>query len=233
MRWALNERDQRLAGRCDLGHIPVIADAIAEAVLQVEALRVRVGVVGLPVARLALHRCQHHLLQRQGRRHVELALDVGQCPECLAQRKRDARSHFEDREVIAHQRREGRRRLIVGGVRFIDQTRLTFNALREFACLGGLIVDHFVMIELHAGLHDQRHDARPGILQAALQKCLAMGVERCSDGGWRRDSQRLERFGRATGCRYLGADHINRWLAAAWRATRLHRRGRVAPPARR
>ena len=69
--------------------------------------------------------------------------------------------------MIAHQRLEAVRGLVVGRVRLEDELRLPADERAERLRLARPVVDDLVVVELDAGLHHERDDARPGRLEPA------------------------------------------------------------------
>ena len=62
-------------------------------------------------------------------------IDGGKRPQRFAKRVRCTRPDFQDREMIAHQRLQILRRLIVGRVRFENELRVAaMNALKSWLC---------------------------------------------------------------------------------------------------
>ena len=103
-----------------------------------------------------------------------VALDGGERPQRFAQRERGARPDFENGEVIAHQRGEVVRRLVVGRMRLEHELRIALDAGLQLARLVRLVVDHLVQVELDAGLDHQRDHARPGGFETRGRERLAM-----------------------------------------------------------
>jgi len=54
---------------------------------------------------------------------------------------------------------------------------LGLDSLRELLGFDRLVVDHLVMIELHAGLHNQRSNSMPRRFEAMLAKCVLVSLE--------------------------------------------------------
>jgi hypothetical protein len=144
----------------------------------------------------------------------QLARDRGQSPQRLAQRISRTRTHLQDREVIAHQRGEALRCLVVGRMRLEDELRIGGNEAAQHTCALRHIVDDLVMIELDAGLHDQCDHAWPCSFETRSRKCIAMCSNRRAGGLRRRDSQLVQLLGRTAGHWHFGADDIHGRLAA-------------------
>src|SRR6185312_6852662 len=108
--------EQALAGLLDHRVRPVIADAVAEAVLQVDGQRVALAVVvASPVTGLLAHARQGYLAQACPTRIPDpLLLDRVQRPQRLAQGEGQAGADLEDGEMIAYQRRQRVAGLVVG-----------------------------------------------------------------------------------------------------------------------
>ena len=113
---------------------PVVADAVAQAVLQVEIetlARRRGSGHASAAGRRASSRRRPCAGPARARRRGSRLFDGGEPPERFAQRKRGAGPDLQDREVIAHERLQAVRRLVVGRVRFEDELRLPADEVAE------------------------------------------------------------------------------------------------------
>ena len=168
-----------VAGALHVRVRPVVADAIAEAVLQVERLAAPVAIVTAPVARIGAHDVEHDFAQAgTAPRPGSSLLDRVERPQRLAQREGRAGPDLEDREVVAHERAAGSP---ASGSRSNAPRRRTADRGDERAqCarLRRLVVDDLVMIELDARLHDERDHARPGGAEPRARERLAMRRDR-------------------------------------------------------
>ena len=131
--------------------------------------------------------------------------------------------------MIANQPGKCRGRLIVGGVRFVNEPRLALDPARELAGLGGVVVDDLVVVEFDARLHDQCHCAFPGRTETERHEGVTVGVERHSDRARRGHRQGTQFLGGTSGCRDLRADHVEGCFAAGLAPCTL---GGVAQPRR-
>src|SRR6478672_3439927 len=120
-RWRLGAqvREQPFYGLFHGRHWPVIAYAVAEAVLLIEAdLRRTSRVVLLPVARIGRHGSEHCFAQAGTTlRRQPLALERRQRPQGLTQREGQCRPDLEDGVVTLHERAQVRRSLVVRRMR--------------------------------------------------------------------------------------------------------------------
>jgi hypothetical protein len=86
--------------------------------------------------------------------------------------------------MVAHQRVKILRRLVVGGMRLVDELRCSRDVSAQLARLLGPIVDDLVVIELDTGLDDQRDSARPGRGQIGCFEGAPVGLDRaCAASG--------------------------------------------------
>ena len=119
--------------------------------------------------------------------------------------------------MVARQLRQPLRRLVVGRVRLEDQARLRFDEGAQRAGLLRPVVDDLVVVELDPRLHHHRDHPRPGRVQAGRGEGLAVQRQRragCLGRGHRQFVQVLVRAARH---RHLGADDVDRRLAAVGR----------------
>ena len=70
--------------------------------------------------------------------------------------------------MVLHQLPELGGPLVVGGVRLEDQVRLVVEDVAQFGGGGVLVVDDAEVVELDAGLHDERDDAWPHVVEARV-----------------------------------------------------------------
>ena len=153
----------------------------------------------------------------RGLRADPFALDRVEPPQRLAQRKRQCRTDFQNGEVIPHQGGERGRRLVVGRVRLEHQARILLDHPAERARLLRHVIDDVAMIEFDARLHHDRDDAIPRIGQSGRGENLPVRLDRRARRVGRRHRNRIEFLGGAARHRHLGADHIDRRLAAGFR----------------
>src|SRR4051794_28693051 len=76
-------------------------------------------------------------------------------------------------------------------------------------------VEVIEVIELDAGLHHQRDDARPHVIQAYLGEGRTVGGNRSPGPVRRCRGETTQRLERATRYRNLGADDVRRAVSAA------------------
>ena len=128
--------DEALDGCSHLGLRPVVARAVAEAEVAGEPELVLVAAeVGPPVLRV-LH---HHALERLAQAGCDdpatadqpLALDRLEREQRLPEREGEARADLEDREVVTDHPAQGVLRLVVRGMRLVDERRLVRRSGRR------------------------------------------------------------------------------------------------------
>ena len=124
--------------------------------------------------------------------------------------------------MVAYQRLERLRGLVIGGMRFKDGVRKVVGDRRECGGAFGAVVFDAVMVKFDAGLDDQRHDPRPDVIAEAVR---GEGVFMYGVGGargvrrGRRDA--IERFFRPAGHGYFGADDVNQRHGAGHSGARV------------
>lgn len=132
-RWTVKEvLDQHGKSGGDLGIGPVIADAIAETVRagKPEVMRVA-AIISSPVSGVF----EHHPIQggantRPARIGDPFFLNVGQAEDSFAQGECEFRANLENGEVVADKIAKRIGHLVVGGVRFKDNSLSAQNPLR-------------------------------------------------------------------------------------------------------
>src|SRR6516225_1758429 len=211
--------EHRLLCADNLGLGPIVTDALAQAVLQLVIERGAAAVVIFPpVARLGLHARDRETAEAGShRRRNPFAFDRVKTPERLAQRKCESRPDLEDREMIAHQRRERGARLIVGGMGFEYQTTASLDHDAQRTRLLRCIGDDLAMVEFDSGLRHQRDHPRPGLREAGLRELRAMGVDGRARIFGRRDGKRVQLLRSPARRGDLGADDIDRRLPLSTR----------------
>src|SRR4029077_1059902 len=120
----------------DRGIRPAVADAVAQAVGELQLERASTALVVLaPVLRLAAHGCEERLAHARALLiPPPFALDLIERPYRLAQRKSEGRPDLEYCEVVAHQCGEGLRCLVIGRMSLEHQARHRFEAGAEALC---------------------------------------------------------------------------------------------------
>ena len=112
--------------------------------------------------------------------------------------------------MVAYQRLERLRGLVIGGMRFKDGVRKVVGDHRECGGAFGAVVFDAVMVKFNAGLDDERDDPRPDLLTESVcgEGVFMHGVGgarciRCGRGN------AVERFFRPAGDGHFGADDVN------------------------
>ncbi len=100
-------------------------------------------------------------------------LDFGQGADRFAHGERHARPHFQDGESVPDQRGIGVVTLEIGGMGFEYQASgILLAPASQYFRLCGIVIDNRDVIELHARLDHQAHNARPGVPHTGVSKGL-------------------------------------------------------------
>ena len=167
------------------------------------------------MTRFGEHQALHPRFERAvGARRVALARDAVEAVERLAHGEGERRPDFEDGEAVIDQGLEQLGRLVVGGMRLEDDCRLAREHRAELARLRRLVRRDPVVIELDARLDDHRDHPRKGVADAELGEGAAVLGKRGERRLRPRHFDRVERMGGAARRRHLGADDVDRRLAA-------------------
>src|SRR3954465_8922514 len=99
-------------------------------------------------------------------------------------------------------------------MRFEDQVVFGVEDVAQLDGGTAVVIDDVEVIELDAGLHHQRDDARPHVIQTYLGEGRTVGGNRSPGPVRRCRGETTQRLERATRYRNLGADDVHRAVSA-------------------
>ena len=101
------------------------------------------------------------------------------------------------------------RQLVIGGVRLHYQRRMRLQKTLQMRRFLRIVVNHGVVIELHARLHHERNHALPRRIQSSVEERFAMYSQRLLRCFRARHFKPIERMRRPAGHRHFRPDHID------------------------